>query len=243
MHLKRARFAPNPFHDVYSHSELPQGRRSSGTRAFDEVVESRSEAGRKLKLWIYDRYLKGIMSAKDCCVLAYLHGEAGGVGCEEIAMRPDRTGGAFAKHMDEAIAKEYAAPAFQDVMVPAWDRANGARVCEAMPVRLPGSILSELSESVESVDGGDPLIGKLREAYTEHPTTKQALAQGQPWWKIRPVALYFDSVPYEKRQSFSALYLHDYRSDTRHLLWLFRWALMCSLTVSPSPGTLAPVHL
>ena len=63
---------------------------------------------------------------------------------------------------------------------------------------------------------------KYRDIYVNHPVVKQATAEGVPWWRLRPCAMYTDGVQFNKKQAFVALYIHDLYSDTKFLVWIVR---------------------
>ena len=116
------------------------------------------EAGEELAHLLINLRLKGDISAKQCCILAYWASAAGAVGpCAEFAMPPDRTGGRYQRKLDQYLKVAADLPLYT-VPTPGHDRGTADRVVhdlqmmpphEALAAELAGNpgILQELART------------------------------------------------------------------------------------------------
>ena len=75
--------------------------RGYGT-ADSEMQEDRAqleEAGARFRRFLIEKYTEGSFTARDTCVLAFLHSESGGLGAEDLGLRPDTATRHGAQHL------------------------------------------------------------------------------------------------------------------------------------------------
>ena len=223
MYLKRARYDDNPWHDSCQTRVVGQG---SGTSVPIELAQTYEDMGNELKLYLYERYLKGKLVAEEVTRIAYYHTHSGGVGLELLAMHPSRTTG-HAEHVDGVMRQELDTPDLYPLPTPVFSKQSCHRVEVNIEINLPTLAISRtvLAESPDDDSMEDPGILQYGPSYCEHPVVRKAKASGVHWRRIRPLAIYTDGVQYNKKQTFIAMYIHDMRADKKHLCWIIRMLL------------------
>ena len=68
-------------------------------RAVPEDTEAISQAGKKYRAFLLEKYSSGSLTAADTCILAHLHGEAGGVGAEDLGLHPSQASKHASNHL------------------------------------------------------------------------------------------------------------------------------------------------
>ena len=57
------------------------------------------KAGANFRRFLIEKYTEGSFTARDTCLLAFLHSEAGGCGAEDLGLRPETAGRHGAEHL------------------------------------------------------------------------------------------------------------------------------------------------
>ena len=76
-----------------------------------ETQEKQAElqkAGANFRRFLIEKYTEGSFTARDTCLLAFLHSEAGGCGAEDLGLRPETAGRHGAEHLrpfDEGVGE------------------------------------------------------------------------------------------------------------------------------------------
>ena len=212
MDRKRARFLENPWRDGSAQSE--------------EVAAQRRQAGKILRLMLLERYFQGKMTAVDVTVFAFHITQCGGEGLEDLSLSPERESGHNEK-LDHLVMREFPPPEVVHVPIPMYDSRTIRRCTVDMPMRLPSAILRASSENLPDEvlqvrEASDPLADKLGMGFRQHAVTRALKARGVPDWQLRPLARYWDGVPFTKKDSFVAMYMHDMRLGRKDLVFLMR---------------------
>ena len=64
-----------------------------------EDTEPLEKAGKKFRSFLLEKYSSGNLTAADTCILAHLHGEAGGLGAEDLGLHPDQASKHASDHL------------------------------------------------------------------------------------------------------------------------------------------------
>ena len=115
-----------------------------------------------------------VLSAKQCCVLAFWASKSGSSGgVQKLAVKPDAQSGKFSKRFDDAVgSKPNDSSDLYSVSVGRRVRYDATRVFDAIPICLPHECLvKELSSSSAPVAELKQALelGELPPAYLNHP--------------------------------------------------------------------------
>ena len=220
MASKRRRFAANAFLQLGHWESVGIG---GASRAPAELASSFESVGRQFRLYLLRRYLQGKMTGQDITTIAYYHTKSGGCGLEDLSLGLARKTG-HAEHVDFIIEKEFPLPDLFEVPTPVYSKHSCRRICENVLVNLPTRIIGLSAEATDFTDRHFKLLGSVCET---HPVVGRARGRGTSEEHIRPVALYWDGVLYNKRHTFVGMCTHDIRRDARHVLWLVRKHEVC----------------
>jgi hypothetical protein len=215
MAAKRRRIAENAFRQLGQWESVGIG---GASRAPAELAEEYDSTGRRFRLYLLRRYLQGKMTAQDITTIAHYHSKSGGCGLEDLSLDLTRKTG-HAEHVDLVIEKEFPLPELFEVATPVYSKHSCRRVCENVLLNLPTRILGLSAEATDCTDRCFKLVGNV---YETHPVVGRARAHGVAESRIRPIALYWDGVMYNKTQTFVGMYIHDIRRDSRHVVFLVR---------------------
>jgi hypothetical protein len=155
---------------------------SSDEEEFDPNTCSQAEAGNLLAEMLINLKLKGILSAKQVCTLAFWAHKAGACGpVEDLKLRPDdESAGRFHRQLDKAVGCNLrSSHEFYEVQIPGASRATSSRESLKIPMLLVHEVLdSEIRElSVERVQelvqqaGAE---GRLPQTFQDHVATREA---------------------------------------------------------------------
>lgn len=185
-------------------------------------------SGKVLFDYLVGQYASGQMNAVQVCTVSYLHGQAGGQGCESLACEPESAKSNAARLLKFALAKGDENEDLLEVTTPIFDKRNARRESFQMPVRLPTSILKKACQTIVEPAGPDPLIdGTLScPAFLDHPVRK-AYMNKLHWSRIRPTSIFFDGVSYTKNDQFYGLYIRDLRTGEEEVVFLVRSLALC----------------
>ena len=218
MDRKRARFQDNPWRSIHRLEPVGHG---GASRAPAELAQDQNVWGHRLRLFLIQKYVLGKMPAEEVTLISYFHTHSGGCGVEDLALHPSRSSG-WADHVDLVVGKEFDLPELYRCPVPVFTKQSCTRESIDFPVYLPSRSIGQIVQS-EPQKNDDELDASLFSPYFwNHPVTIRAREQGLPLQKIRPVALYWDGVAYNKKQTFIAMYLTDIISGEKHLVFVIR---------------------
>lgn len=192
----------------------------------DEEEVLPSQAGDHLAELLIQLRLKGVISAKQCCVLAHWASLAGAVGpCDKFAMKPGHQSGAYQRKLDSYLEIDKNEP-FYMLKVPGMSPELGERVVHDVEVLPPHEILAS---EVEKDPGflARVAAGAGQEEWPQLAGHPAVLAAG-PGEVVVPLALYVDGVPYTKADSFLAFWLYDLVTYKRHLVCVLRKSRICA---------------
>jgi len=137
MDRKRARFADNPWRSAYAFEEA--GHEGSSVAPADTAAQ-RSIAGRRLRFWLFEKHLRGQLSAPDVTAIAYLHTKAGGVGLEDVGLPLDSKA-SHAHHLKLILKRDFSPPDDYVVKVPIHNKSSCRRQEGYIATKLPSVLL------------------------------------------------------------------------------------------------------
>lgn len=195
------------------------------------VTENKKHWGEQLRSYLLDKFCLEGMAGSDIAAISYLVTQAGGLGLEDLGVRPDLA----SKHGNEHV-KLHAGKIYPDldlafVDCPMFMKRESRRCQEKVPIYLPstmlGKFITEDMLTFNSLDSKevDKVIGGL-DNYDNHPIVTQAKLEGFQY-PVRPLALYWDGVAYTNHDSFMAFYLTDILTSQKFLSFLIRTGLSC----------------
>ena len=193
----------------------------------DEGELSPPEASQELADFLTDLKLKGKLSAKDICLIAWYAKIAGLTGAAaDFAFRPNAPSGHYNRHVKSVLKLDEYVNGVYEVAVPGHDRYSMGRVTHQLPALNPHeSLAMELEANPNmALELERSCVDKeWSSAYFEHAVVRSA-APGQMVW---PLALYIDGVPFIKRDSLVCFCAYNLVSGKRHLLVTLRKSEMC----------------
>ena len=181
------------------------------------------EAG--LEDYLVDRWLKGSLTAREVCTIAYWATAAGASGfVRTLSFRPDAPTGHFSRHLRTVLRMDVLEANQSTIDVPCYSKAEFDRSVMALPcmplfeslgreVAATPNMASRLADMVSS-DSLPPVV-------TEHTVfeTSGQLAQ--------PCVLYVDAVPTTKKDSLLGFWVHTVVTGKRHLCVVIRKSRFC----------------
>lgn len=185
------------------------------------------ECGELLAAMLIDLRLKGKLSSKHCCVLAYHASRAGASGpCSKFAMPPNSQSGHFQRKLDKYLETANATAHSYHLDVPGHSKHEAARCVHKLPVIPPHEALDR--EVLESPTLARELVESCEKSewaanYLGHP-----VVQRHPPGSVYPLVLYLDGVPFTKHDGFLAFWIYNLISNKRHLLAILRKSDMCA---------------
>lgn len=191
---------------------------------------SAEEAQLELADKLVDLKMKGKLSAKDVCVIAYFATKAGlpKGPLADLAYNPAAQSGHFNRHLSRVLKldSELMKGAYL-LEVPGHDKFALSRTQAKLPVLPPHECL-EKSISQGGSLSAQRLRVSVREKdwasqYYAHPVVQGAAPEEAVW----PLALYVDGVPFQKRDGLIAFYAYDLVTNTRHLCTVLRKSELC----------------
>jgi len=225
MALKRARLEGN----VWSKLQQTASTGAGSAAVFAECQDHAAHAGKELRSYLIKAFAAGRFTAEDVGTISHWHTCAGGVGLQDLAVKPERSSG-HAAHLELVLSREYRSHDLYYAQVPIYDKYSCKRVWSSIP--LPSeAIARDFSESnaSQAEAASDSVWGQ---AFAEHPVVTQSRTSQLPDSLVRPISLYWDGVKYSTRDNFMGFYAQDLRSGERHLLVIIRVALTATSTVS-----------
>ena len=194
---------------------------AASSRHEPEIQEScQVEAGKKLREFLWMSHLSSrTVDATFLCELSWHITSSGGRGVEDLGLPPGSANGA--KHVKLMLGQNFTDPDLYYVKTPLFDKKTAERLETRVPVHLPSRIMleqlesfAEPSETQEDACAHEHLDCRK---WLDHPV-RQRHKDLLPASRIRPVALYWDSVQYNERDSFFGLYMRDLFTGVSHLM-------------------------
>ena len=184
----------------------------------DYSAISPAQASEELAEMLISMKLRNIISAKQCCVLAFFASKAGAIGtAAELALPPSRHTSRFSAKFDQVVSE---GPRDQDCYMLPMGRTlacEASRIWSDLPVLPPHeALLEELLSSSTATDGLDRALraGELPPKYFTHPVKASAPAGTT----VCPVSLYLDGVQYRGKDWLMGVFI--YFSILRADTWL-----------------------
>eukprot|EP00971_Amphidinium_carterae_P219933 4365928-Amphidinium_carterae.1 len=166
-------------------------------------------------------YLKGALTAKFVCNVAYLGKVAGIEALGDLAMEPSHASGNFAKHLDTQRKKwQEGMPKTHDVPMPAYLRCSADRGIHMLQLLSPHEVLVEEMKSLDMVRLQQDFEKVAPPAYWEHPCRVQGRA-------VVPIGLFIDAHPYTAGDSMLSIVMINLLTSRKHLLGAVRKRLLC----------------
>ena len=181
-----------------------------------------ADGGLGLRLFLLDRYKRGLMPASTLASLCWHATRAGASNVADLACKPDSVTAA-ADHVRRAISAR-AKSTFYIAQVPmksSGDEGEQRRLCE-FPMNLPhDDFARQYKEAPDEFNIALHADTRVPPGYSRHPVVhaKGALAC--------PVGLFSDGVPHTKRDSFIAWYWSNLLSTKRTLICAVRKQDLC----------------
>lgn len=196
---------------------------------FDETGQLRTlsleegEAG--LEQYLVDRWLKGSMSAREVCTLAYWASAAGASGfVKKLAFRPDAPTGHFSRHLRTVLRMNQLEKEQMSISVPCYSKTEFERSLMDLPcVPVFESLARELSDTPAMATQLEHMVQSkvFPPIVTEHCLFKSSSGRSLP------TVLYVDAVPISKHESLMGFWVHTLVSLRRHLCCVIRKSRLC----------------
>ena len=185
------------------------------------------EAGNELAKELPPLQNRGVLSAKNVCVLRLLlAGRAGAQGfVNKLAFKPSSLSGHFQRHLDVVLLEKDERIPLYSVCVPGHNRYDKARVehrIETLP--LHEQIASEVANTPGIKARLKTLVdkGEWARDYYEHP-----IVTAHPDEVVFPLSLYVDGVAHSKVDNVLGITITNMVTGTRHLCVALRKSLCC----------------
>lgn len=199
-----------------------------GCDAEDSAVTGRKQQfGSQLRQYLLDKFCMEGMSGADVASISYLATQAGGLGVEDLALRPDLATRHGNEHVKLHAGKIWPDLDLQYVDCPVFMKRESRRSTIAVPIYMPSTAFSQYItddmldfKSPQNLAAYDAMIKGL-DNYDEHPVVRSARAEGFDQ-VVRPCALYWDGVAYTHHDSFMGFYVTDILSSQKFLSFLIR---------------------
>ena len=192
------------------------GRRKHAARAEADAVtrdapDTAIQAGQKLRDFLERKLFAGLITAVDLAIQSHYTTLCGGVGLEDLAVRPDQAEKHAASHIELILGSKYPKPVLKSIDVPACTKRGCIREEFKVAMRMPTEIISETYNTTTHIEppGDDPSVLAL---FPNHPVVRVARAEGLHWSRIVPLVIYTDGVKYSTRDSFVQISITDYRT-------------------------------
>ena len=211
----------------------PAGWDDEADVEFDYNSVTKEQAGEEFVNFLVELKVKGSLSAKQACCLAWWAGKAGCHG-EAINMgrRPDLQSGQYSRHFDKWA--ECSPRALNAYKVPLGRRVrhDATRVWQPLPMVPPHEALGEeLSKSGEADAALRAAIrnGTLPNRYLSHPGVRDHLDPEAPKQDlVHPFCLYLDGVKYSRHDTVLGVVAYFLLTQQRHLIWCIRKSEVCN---------------
>jgi hypothetical protein len=175
--------------------------------------------------YLVNRWLKGSMTARDVCTIAYWATAAGASGfAKTLAFRPDAPSGHFSRHLRLVLNMDTLASNQMTLEVPCYNRADFERSVMKLPcIPVFEALASEIAQTPNMAARLATMVGnaELPPVVTEHCVFKASGGLAVP------VVLYVDAVPIAKKESLLGFWVHTLVTGLRHLVCVVRKSRFC----------------
>ena len=199
-----------------------------GPNELDKDFMTETDYGDQLAKMLVDLKTKGVISATQCCTLAYYASKGGCKGKPRaLSKNPNAFSGGFSRHFDRFTGAGAWDLDTYDLPLGKKDQYEGRRHWVALPFLPPHEAMrDELRRS-------DYIAENLRQAlstrslpqkYYNHPIVQQAGDDEL----VHPIVLYLDGVEYSRPDTILAMTAYFLFSGDRHLIFSIRKSEMCN---------------
>lgn len=204
------------------------GEASFGAHEIDYDNISSDVAESEFYSLLVELKLTGVLTAKQCCIIAFWATKAGARGdANRLSVKPSAQSGKFSHRFDAVVGKLPDECPLYGLPLSRRIRHSAVKVWEPIPVRLPLEALADevdrsLTELVAAL-GRARSDGDLPLCYTEDPVVRDA----DPDVPVFPASIYIDGVSFSRTDSCLGVWIHISLSNERHLLAVFRRTEVC----------------
>ena len=188
----------------------------------DGISSARQGAGEKLRQLLLDRFVMGLLPGSDVAELCHWITKAGGVGVQDLALKPELAKRHGSEHVTLHAGKVFPDRDLTYIDVPLYQKREARRTSEKIPIMLPSKLLEKFVFKDYKKD--DVNLAKYLQGlpcYEQHPVVRRARANRESEI-VRPLALYWDGVRYSVHDSFTGFYITDILSGQKFLSFLLR---------------------
>lgn len=176
--------------------------------------------------FVTDLYFRGVLSARNLCVLCWWAKLSGLTGpATECAYKPDAAMGSFQRHLNRVLGFNDADAQLYEVPIIGHSRHDLSRSTTFVPMLPPHEIIHreisetpELRQQLEQACRSDTFA----ENYWGHSVTKRF-----PKGSVFPLSLYIDGVPYSATDSIIGVWIINMISGARFLCGVLRKRHLC----------------
>ena len=174
---------------------------------------------------LLESYCKAKLPADAITTISWLHTKSGGICLEDMGVDPYTKSNHSSKVLDAALTSEFSMMEPYYAELPMHDKLGCHRVLLEKPIQLPSTMVSSILPLETSRMTAAEADAQFGDNYKSHEVVLQARQSGLAEHLIRPIAIYSDGVVYTKKDSFLVITVHDLKSDTKHVISLFRAGL------------------
>ena len=216
-------------------------------------LQERLDHGREMRKILVGLFITENISSRKLCDIAHYHTLSGGVGMEDLALKPDDNNSNHNAHVKVVLGNEFGNESLLYVDAPMYDKKNAARTTVPIPILRPSEALSEhfvghhgampLGTLWTPLDTA-PLVDAPEAwppAQRGHAVVKRALDEGVHPPRVRKIWLFMDAAGFTKNESFEGLFINDLDTGKRWLIAVIRKAEFCQCGCRGF-CTLWPVH-
>lgn len=193
--------------------------------------KARKQAGDELRRFLLDKFCMEGMSGCDVALISHYITRAGGLGVDDLALKPGSASKNGHRHVKSKAGKIFPEVDLSYISCPVNLKRESTRSSENIPMYLPSTAFKNFvtEEMVynHSADDFAKVVGGL-DNYMLHPTVQLAASEGLKA-PVRPIALYWDGVAYTKNDSFWGFYVTDILTTQKFLSFLIRTNLSGSI--------------
>ncbi|CAE7513217.1 unnamed protein product, partial [Symbiodinium pilosum] len=167
---------------------------SKDEESHDGISSARQGAGEKLRQLLLDRFVMGLLPGSDVAELCHWITKAGGVGVQDLALKPELAKRHGSEHVTLHAGKVFPDRDLTYIDVPLYQKREARRTSEKIPIMLPSKLLEKFVFKDEVYKKDDVNLAKYLQGlpcYEQHPVVRRARANRESEI-VRPLALYWD---------------------------------------------------
>ena len=201
---------------------------SDGAASDDDMLTA-EEASSELVSMLVDLKVRGAISAKSACILAYWATQAGAQGAVTgLAAKPGQSVGNYSRRFDTFTGLGvHQAVDFYELPCGRRLRATRERRYDPLPLRLPHEALLEellVDDSVVSATREAITKGEMPPLYWDDPVVQGA----GPDETVLAYSLYVDGVDFTRSDNIIAFTIYFLFSQRRHVCFAYRKSEACN---------------